>query len=257
MKTVVTMCVCLMVLAGVATAETVFSNVSATLAPSYASLGYQATQTREFGDRITLGGTGRTLSSATVTLVDWAKQEDYDPTGVTTGFYHDFTLSFYQAGSGYSHGDLIASVTQTFFVPYRPTGWAYNGYAANITFDLSSANIVVPDEIVYGLTYNTQTYGPNPIGVSGPYCSLNFGLRSDVDGGITVGSTDLDELFWNTSTAGWYTDGGLNGVGVFRMDDNWSYVPMIELKATPEPATLALVALGGLPLLRRVVRRRR
>lgn len=239
-----------------AQAETIYNSIPSTLDPSYYSLGFQATQTFEFGDRITFGGTNRQLSAATFTMVNWARYEDYNAGGqyydqgqwVGNGFSMDFTLNLYEAGTGTSHGALIASVTQEHFIAYRPTGWAYNGYAQNITFDLSSLGINLPESVVWGLAYNTQTWGADPFGVNGPYNSLNMGLNTSVGGGVTVGSTDLDTLFWDTATAGWYTDGGAAGVNIFREDTNWlGYNPMASFEAVPGPGGLAL--LGGMRLM--------
>ena len=38
--------------------------------------------------------------------------------------------------------------------------------ADNITFDFSSQHIMLPNTLVYGISYNTDHYGPNPIGGS-------------------------------------------------------------------------------------------
>ncbi|MEO8104911.1 MAG: hypothetical protein ABI602_01075, partial [Candidatus Saccharibacteria bacterium] len=39
----------------------------------------------------------------------------------------------------------------------------------------------------------------------------------------TVGHDDnADNVFWNTSFAGFYADGGTAGVGTFRQDTNWT-----------------------------------
>src|SRR5207248_4089929 len=46
-------------------------------------------------------------------------------------------------------------------------------------------------------------------------------------------NSDLDDVFWSTSTAGWYTDGGAAGVGIFRRDTAWApYVPMASFGVT-------------------------
>ncbi len=89
----------------------------------------------------------------------------------------------------------------------------------------------MPNDIVYGIAYNTNTWGANPIGRPGPYESLNVGLNSSAIS--TVGDIEPDAVFWNTSTAGNYTDGGTGGVGIFRRDTNWTpYRPAVTLTAS-------------------------
>ena len=243
-------------LAGQAFAGTVYSNIPAVLDHNYPSLGYQATQTDEFGDRINLAGTDRGLTSITVTLSSWARSEDY---GFATSFSHDLTLNVYDAGSGLLPGALLGTITQNFSILYRPVGWDRNGIAQNVTFDFTSLGLVLPNSIVVGLAYNTQTYGANPIGSDGPYNSLNFAVNDAVGGGITVGSNDdLDDVMWDTATAGWYADGGAGGVGIFRRDTNWTgYAPMIQVETVAVPLpTSALMGFGLLGLAAFIRRRK-
>jgi parallel beta-helix repeat protein len=231
-----------------ATAQgTVYNAVPNPLAPNYASLGFQATQTAEFGDFVHLTGTSRTLNTVTITMSDWALQSA--PANVTycnnnpgtcdaTGFLHPFKLTIYNPGSGTpgtrSVGSAIATVTQVKRVPWRPaadpscsnpTAWrspvdnqCYNGYAFNLSFDMSSLGAVLPNDVIVGIAYNTQTWGASPTGVDGPYNSLNV----SVVGALNAGTDDnTDFVYWNTSTAGNYSDGGAAGVGIFREDSNW------------------------------------
>jgi len=240
---------------------TVYDAIPGTLAPSYPSQPFQAQQTREFGDYVTLAGTDRVLNSVTITMVTWAYQSEAgnvaycsaNPTLCSgAGWKHDFTLNIYNIGTGTvgtrSIGSLIATVTQNKTVPWRPeptgapcggTTWqgpdsnCYNGMAYNVTFDMSSLGAVLPNNVVVGIVYNTQTYGPAPIGVGGPFNSLNVGTQP---GPAAVGTDDnVNSVFWNTSTAGWYADGGAAGVGVFREDSsvaNWGGYGTIPIKIT-------------------------
>ena len=221
------------------------------LPPNLPSLSYQATQTAEFGDQVEFAGVERRLLSATVTMSAWALASDW-PAYPAAGWQHPITLNLYDLNTAdpTRPGTLIGSVTQTFDVPWRPaadptcpggTAWrasdgsCYNGYAFNITFDLSASAITVPDEVVFGIAYNTQTWGASPIGVGGPYNSLNVGVTAGPSVGVNA---DLDDVFWNTSTAGWYADGGANGVGEFRQDTVWApYQPAVSFSAGFPTAT--------------------
>jgi hypothetical protein len=114
----------------------------------------------------------------------------------------------------------------------------------------------VPDTIIFGVAYNTQTWGANPTGVAGPYISLNYGLAQVPP---TVGTDpNPDDAYWNTSTASDYADGGAAGVGIFRQDTAWSpYAATIQVNAVPEPTSTALLAFGSLAIVGRWRRLRR
>ena len=150
-------------------AEVIYNSIPAgTLAANYTSQPYQAQQVSEFGDRVSFGGSARQLSSASVTMSMWGRYEDWNVGGqyygtgayAGAGYTQSFTFNIYNAGTGSTPGSLIGSVTQDKYIQYRPTVWASaNGIAQNITFDLSGLGITVPESIVWGLAFNTQTYG--------------------------------------------------------------------------------------------------
>ncbi len=238
--------------ASAAQAETVFTNIPGSLAGNYPSLGYQATSTQEFGNKISLGGTDRLASSATVTLSSWAKKSDPENSniGTATHFDHSLTMNIYSAGAGNTVGGLLGTVTQTFSIQYRPEVYGFNGIAQNVTFDLSGLGFNLPETFIYGIAYNTQSHGYNPLGTAGPWNSLNYAL---IDTSPTIGTdVDADDVFWNTSFGGFYTDGGAGGVGTFRQDTNWAgFTPMVQFEAVPEPATMTILALGALVALKK------
>lgn len=229
--------------------------------PNLPSLGFQATQTAEFGDEVILGGTNRVLHSATVTMSDWAKHSSY-PAMDPSSWTHPVTFSVYAVDHSAATpgvGALIGSATQTITVPWRPEtsaacpddSWTptgaqpcYHGKAFNATFDLSTLG-TVPSEIIYGVSYNTQTWGAHPLLVPGPYNSLNVGLRDVAANGPVPVGTDVesDAVFWNTQTAGNYADSGTGGVGVFRRDTNWRpYTSAVSITAS---ATGCLFSTSG------------
>ena len=228
-------------------AEVIFDNTPASLPGNVPSLGYQATSTAEFGNQISFAGASRDLTTVKIIMSDWANQADWPGVGDATGYDHPITLNFYNPGSGTSVGSLIASKTQTVHVPWHTVN-GFSGTAFPVDFDFTGTT--VPNTVIFGVAYNTQVYGANPIGVPGPYNSLNYGL---VDNAPSVGTdVDPDDTYWNTSFANFYADGGAAGVGVFRQDTGWSLnVPAIQVNAVPEPTSIALLALGSLAFLRR------
>jgi hypothetical protein len=229
----------------------IYDNTYSSLPPNVVSLGYQATGTSEFGDLIQFSaGSSRILTGATVVMSDWAYASQWGSTD--PGYFESLTLNLYNVDSSSGTpqpGSLIASVTQAFLIPWRPepdpscsnesqwrasNGNCYNGLAIELQFNLDS--IVVPDSIIYGLAYNTQTYGSSPYGVDGPYNSLNFGFNTT---GPSIGSNPLpDTAYWNST---------LNSSGTgFVQDTSWTpYSGAISFEAqTPEPATAGLFAVG-------------
>lgn len=223
-----------------AASSVVYNAIPTTLPPNMASLGFQATQTSEFGDSVHLGGTNRILSTVNVTMSDWALYSEYSTTSPysnsNVSWTHPVTVNIYSnhLGSNGVPDTLLATKSQVITIPWRPeanstcvggTAWraddgqCYNGIAFNASFDLSNLNVTLPNDVIVGVAYNTQSYGTNPLGQAGPYNSLNVG----VNGSTTVGAdADINSVFWNTATAGWYADGGAAGVGIFRQDTNWA-----------------------------------
>jgi hypothetical protein len=212
---------------------------------------FQAQQTSEFGNRISMTKTAQTLSNVTVTMSSWGCQTGGWSTNdcVTTPgatFSVPITLNLYNAPATGSifPGSLIVSVTKTFAIPYRPSADAinctggqlgewfdgtqgcFNGLAHNIVFRLASLHVKLPQDFVFGIAYNTTTWGYHPIGTQPcdstsagcPYDSLNVALSQDPTN-VTKGSDpDFGKVFWNTATATSYCDGGANGSGAFRID---------------------------------------
>ncbi|MBX3087266.1 MAG: hypothetical protein KF742_02150 [Cryobacterium sp.] len=216
---------------------TIYDSMPSALASTYPSEGFQATQSAEFGDQITLGGTNRDLSSVEVVLVDWACQNGHwtgTPALCTTTpgatFTHDMTLNIYNVNTvdPTKPGTLIGYRTQTVTVPFRPSSDVTNcpgpnqsqqwwdgtkcnyGLAFTTTWDFSSLNLVLPDSVIVTITYNTTTYGPNPIGgTDSPYDSLNIGVTNVPP---TVGTEDPHRIFWNTLNTTYGGDGTLKEI---------------------------------------------
>ena len=172
-------------------AATIYDSIPNPLPPNVVSLGYEATSTSEFGDLIQFASGSRSLTSVDVTMSNWALESTYEPVGTSTGYSVPLTLTLYNvdnSGSTPAVGSAIATRTIDPTILWRPeatascggTTWlasdgnCYNGLAQNVAFDFSG--VTVPDQIIFGLSFNTETYGSNPTGTAGPYNSLNFGL---------------------------------------------------------------------------------
>lgn len=238
---------------------TVYDAVPSPLPPNMASEGFEATSTSEFGDYVHLAGTARVLNTVTVTMSDWALASDYSTdarySGNTATWSHPVTVNVYSNHLGTTGvpDTLLATRTENITIPWRPvadptcaggTAWragdglCYNGFAFNAVFDLSSLNVTLPNDVIVGVAYNTADYGSAPIHLAGPYNSLNVGVPTH--GTATVGTDDsADNVFWNTSFAGFYADGGTAGVGIFRLDTNWTPNGTVAIKITASPTAVA------------------
>jgi hypothetical protein len=192
-------------------------------------------------------------SNVVVTMSSWGCQNgnwNLDTCATTPGsvFSTPITLNLYALGSNGAVGSVIATDTQTFAIPYRPSAdnthctaangtsgeWydtaeaaCHNGLAVNITFDFSAKHLTLPSSLIYGIQFNTSDYGqpaygdgtachPTPAGCG--YDSLNVGLSSDATA-VTAGSDVFPgKLYENTTYAPYYCDNGAAGVGIFRLD---------------------------------------
>jgi hypothetical protein len=239
--------------------EPQFDTLATPLPPNVASLGYHITATSEFGDLVRLAGAGHFIDSVTITMSSWAIRSDY-PSYSPLGFTHVITLKLYEVdrGSGQPRvGRMLAAVPTPFLIPWRPEpdpaappselrpwraadGNYYGGLAFNLTFDLGALSIALPDEMIVSISFNTQYHGEAPLGVEGPYNSLNVGVSSAPP---AVG-TDLaaGAVYWKTADGTFYSDAGSAGVNELRLDTGWAaYTPALRFNNSPF-GTLADVA---------------
>lgn len=160
------------------------------------SLGFEATQTNEFGDRVQLAGTARNLVSLQVLFASFACQSGQWNTGdcVTTPgatFTHPVTANIYavdNSGPTPQPGALLATVTQDVTFPYRPSADPVNcpdpaqffnpdadpvlvpnqcesSKKTVITFNnFVPPGVTLPDEVIWSVAFNTTHFGYDPIG---------------------------------------------------------------------------------------------
>lgn len=250
--------------------QKIYDNIPNPFPGNLPSIGYEANQADQFGDRVQFAGTARTLTTVVQGLSSWGCQSGhwYDglcSTALGATFSHPITLNIYNVGVGNQVGTLIATTTQTFAIPYRPSAdnvnctganagkWfdatsatCFNGYATKITFNLTGLGIVVPNQVIYGIKYNTTHYGTPAIGESAPcytssggcgYDSLNV-LTTAVAPTVGVNPAPSDAYF-STLTAANYCDGGAAGTGTFRLDAGcWlGFKPTVTFNAANSAAS--------------------
>ncbi len=180
----------------------------------------------------------------------WVPNRTSTEACVTTpgsSFTHPITLNIYNVDSSSGTnkvGSLITTKTINANIPFRPSydavnctdpstnvpfggkwfdavrGVCTNGYAFNISYDFSLDNLTLPNNVIITLAYNTSVHGYSPIGMPGPYDSLNVSLATLSP--TTGTDTEPGVVFWNTTHAGFYTDSGASGVGILRRDTDWS-----------------------------------
>ncbi|MBX3067977.1 MAG: hypothetical protein KF844_04955 [Cryobacterium sp.] len=235
-------------------------------APNYPSLGYEATGTSEFGDLVQFGGTDRTLKDITVSFSSWACEaggwQAACQTTPGSGYQHPIKVTFYQVNTGTNPptpGTVLGSITDSVTVPFRPSADGVNctggnsgkwydtatascvsGLAFDWTFDFSALNITLPSQVIVGIAFDTEHYGYNPLGVDGPYDSLNVSARAVAP--PTVGTNDDTTVYLNSATNSSYNDNGVGGINVFRADSGWDgYNPIFRINAErPELANTGL-----------------
>jgi len=268
--TVLAVTAVLAVVAGTASAAktVIYSDIPSPLPGNLASVGFQATQTSEFGGQVEFGpGSWKsptvkvTMSSFACVTGNWFKGDCETPSG--SKFEWPITISLYSVEPDNSVGTLMARASKTFKLPYRPSfnilhcnsenagKWysgaskkCFNGKAFNISLGLNVAKL--PEKAIVSVAYNTSGYGAVPQGYATAcaskeegcfYDSLNVGLA---EVSPTVGAAPLrveEKAYLNAALGGDYCDGGAAGTGTFRLDSPsagcWEeFQPAIEVKAS-------------------------
>jgi hypothetical protein len=258
-----------------ATGEQVYSSIPDPLPANLASLGGEAYSFSQLGDQVQFAASGGKLSEVEVTMSDWAcgegkwtgTGEEACTTTPGTGFELPITFNIYEVGEENAVGPLLATRTQTFFIPYRPSSttehgcdgksWydeasetCNHGLATNISFDFASQELTLPEKVIYGISYDTTHHGPEPVGEGAAcysssagcgYDALNIALSEEV---LTGSQVNPGTLYWDSTYAGFYCDEGAGGTGTFRLDspgnacwsgEGYAYIPAVAFYTAPEP----------------------
>ena len=214
--------------AGAASGQIIYNSLPAKGVVSVPSEGAEADQFNRFGNEVILTK-ATTVAKVSVTMVSWACQTGGWSTGdcVTVGtptFPTPVTLTIYKHSvaddlSGEVRpGAQIVKVTKTVNIGFRPSsdpscplegglqtmyrgsdGQCHHGADQNIVFGLPK-NTKLPAVVVWGVSYNTSTSGPDPLGGSGhPQDSLNVGLNLKATTGLNRAE---QSIFWDTRIPG-------------------------------------------------------
>ncbi len=169
---------------GGGTSEIVFNNSPNTLALSYSSKAFEATKTWAVGNYYKLGVSARMLQSVEITFVNWARAINFPILAAQNpaGYVHPLTVTFYKV---MSNGELVYlySKTEDTLIPWRPetlpngSPYTLNGTAFRGNFYFPSG-LILPEQFMVVVSFNTQSCGSAPLRVDGPYNYLNVALTS-------------------------------------------------------------------------------
>ncbi|YCM42642.1 MBG domain-containing protein [Verrucomicrobiaceae bacterium 227] len=161
--------------------EVVYQTIPAIPQPSYVSYGIGSTTNKAFGDEVNLGGSNRILESLDFAMVTFAKAADWPLEALANpeGYLHPLTAIVYKV-----EGETLTLVdqkTQEVLIPWRPATvddggeFPFDGLGFNVRFDFNE-RVPLTGKILVMIAYNTELSGFQPIGLPGPYNTLNVAL---------------------------------------------------------------------------------
>ncbi len=252
--------------AATAGAATIYNNMPSPKPGNVASIGFEATSSAEFGGQVQFAGTARKNPKVTVLMSSWGCQEGGWTGGCKTvggaTFSQPLTLNVYEVGPNDEPGAQVASVTQTFNIPYRPSAskqctgenagkWSKGGECFNgkaVTESFSLMGVTLPAKAILSIAYNTTNYGaapigPKPCGAFNPsrcaYDALNVGVTEPANEespepvNPSVGSDPLPAYdYVNSSWGAMYEPEPHGTVGTFSKANGWTgYQPLFKVSA--------------------------
>jgi hypothetical protein len=213
--------------------EAIYNNIVRPLPGNFASTGFEATSTAEYGGEVQFARTARKHPMVTVAMSSWACQTGNwsKETCLTPkpkkAFKWPLTLNIYSVYPNDQVGEKLGSVTKMFHLPYRPsdsrvcenpefndagawydeaTNECFHGKAFTVTFHLP-AKLVLPPKAIISVAYNTSTYGASPQGTQPCdatsagcfYDSLNVADIEPAENGLSLGLDPTESQFVNSN----------------------------------------------------------
>lgn len=214
------------VAASSASAEAVYDNVPSPLPGNFASIGFAATSSTQFGGEVELAGTPSKNSMVAVQVVmsDWSCESgswfaDNCSSPKHKSFKEPITVSLYEVGNLASP---IATKTKSVKVPYRPSAepvhcsgefagtWydetskeCFNGLAFPFTARMKVKGL--PSKLIVTVSYPTTSEAAK---------SLNVAISEPVEKTLSLGADPTKELFLDSSNSEMYCAGATD-VGAF------------------------------------------
>jgi hypothetical protein len=210
--------------ASAASAEVVYNNIPSPLPGNFASIGFAATSSTQFGGEIEVAGTARKNPTITVVMSDWACESgswnaDNCSSPKKRSFREPVTISVYEVGE---LSTAIATKTKSYKIPYRPSAepahcsgefagtWydeaskeCFNGYAFPISLKLKLQR--VPKKAIVTVSYPTTSAASD---------SLNVAVSEPGEKTLSLGADPTKELFLHSTWNEMYCEGATD-VGSF------------------------------------------
>ncbi|MDB4638441.1 DUF5011 domain-containing protein [bacterium] len=172
--------------------EILFQRIPEIDQPSYPSYGLNGKPDIGLGDLVDLETDNQRLESVDVAMVNFAQAATWPQLAEenSEGYLYPLTLTIYRV-----LGDdlfLVTEKTQDVLIPWRPATlddggeYPYGGRAFRARFNFTEEKFLAGN-LALVISYNTSEGGPAPLGVAGPYDSLNVALNDDTP---LVGSDD-------------------------------------------------------------------
>jgi hypothetical protein len=239
-----------------------YDNLPTPLPVNVVSNGFAANSITQMGNYVILNTSSPSLclSSAIFGISAQTAHSDFPSYNATTnstlnnlGWLWNITALFYAVNvdnSSYvTHGNLLYSQTNQFFIPWRPehtsncSGYSYysliddkchSGVAVELTFDFPAGVALNTRGVIAGLSWNTLQSGFDPVGYNGPWTSMNIGLAT-TDPSAGMNGIEGTEFVNSTDPNAYNTAGP---TGIYRIDYEWSpYTILLKLVSGTCPTT--------------------
>ncbi|MDA7865702.1 MBG domain-containing protein [Akkermansiaceae bacterium] len=217
--------------------EVLFQRIPEIDQPSYSSYGLNGKSDIGLGDLVDLEIDNQRLALVDVVMVNFAQAANWPQLAEenSEGYFHPLTLTIYRV-----LGDdlfLVTEKTQDVAIPWRPATlddggeYPYGGWAFRARFNFTEEKFL-SGNLALMISYNTNQGGPAPLGVAGPYDSLNVALNGDTP---LVGSDDNPSRVIRQTATSIYQSGAFG-----------TRAPMFVVRGFPaSPATGQPIEAGG------------